>query len=47
MFLRTHLMPGLWRERTLEREMSLDHKRDRHLMYPIVCNCVHSSDEEG
>ena len=26
--------------------MPLDHKRDRHLMYPIVCDCVHSSDEE-
>ena len=26
--------------------MPLDAKRDRHLMYPIVCDCVHSSDKE-
>ena len=26
--------------------MPLDPKRDRHLMYLIVCDCVHSSDEE-
>ena len=22
------------------------HKKDRHLMYPLQCDCMHSSDEE-
>ena len=41
----SHLIHGLWRHNV--KRMPLDHKRDRHLMYPIVCDCTHSSDEEG